>query len=180
MTGASGHTTLIAVAAVSSVVFLAVAGFLVTTVSSEQTRQDELQEQIVRLREIVERPIRKVEEVNREFKEIQGSIPTGELSEIDIFRALENLASQPDLDFSDVSLELDSLLPRRTVGGAQYRVLSFTMKVAGDFDSVWSFVQAMDNGETAFKTLVVDELTLNLGAESRATVSFTIYTLPST
>ena len=65
---------------------------------------------------------------------------------------------------------------QQMVGNTEFRVLSFSITVSGDPESVWDLVQKLDHGETPFRTLVLGTTSLTLGGVSNATMDFKIYT----
>ena len=171
------HTVLVVGVSGSVALFLVIAGFLVVTYLGEISRQAEIQERIDRFGDITRGAQSRAEEVQAEFQAIQEGFPSAELSETYVFRTMLELVSESGLTISK-DLELTNEDARKKVGKTDYRVLSFSMGVSGDPESVWTLVQALDMGETPFSTLVLGEVSLNLGGGSSASMEFDIFTLP--
>ena len=161
-------------AAVGIVAFVAVLGFLGASYRSEQVNQDQLRAQLARFREIAARPTRRLEEVRQEFDAVQRGFPTADLTDIDVFRTMQDLVSKMRLQASGLRQTLE--VPRKQVGNAEYRVLSFSMSVSGNPRTVTELVEAMDKGTTPFKTLVLKTVRVAGGSTS---LEFDIFTLPA-
>ena len=153
----------------------AVLGFSYFGKVSEQPDLRTTRDQWARIvaRSSVEEDIREKE---AELQALQESIPSADLTEIDVFQTMWDLADQVRLNPADVEPKLTGEVASQKVGNSAYRVLSFSMKVSGDVDQVRDFVQILDNGETPFTTLALDKTSFSLGEPSNATMDFKIYT----
>ena len=168
------NKVVVGAAAVGVVAFVAVLGFLGTIYRSEQADQDDLRGQLAKFREIAARPTRGLKEVRQEFDAVQKGFPTADLTDIDVFRTMQELVSSMRLEAS--VLQQTGEVPRKRVGNAEYRVLSFSMSISGDPRTVMEMVEAMDQGTTPFKTLVLKTVRVTGGS---ANLEFDIFTLPA-
>lgn len=167
------NKVVVGAAAVGIAAFVGVLGFLGSSYRSEQAIQEDLRGQLVRFREIVARPTRGLKEVRQEFDAVQKGFPTADLNDIDVFRTMQTLVLDMRLEAS--GLKQTREVPREKVGNAEYRVLSFSMTVTGDARTVTELVEAMDQGTTPFKTLVLKTVRITEGS---ASLDFDIFTLP--
>jgi len=165
---------MVAAATGGVVLLVAILGFLSSSYRSEQTAQDELRVQLARFREIAARPTRGLEGVRQEFDAVQKGFPTADLTDIDVFRTMQDLVSEMRLQASGLNQTREE--PRKRVGNAEYRVLSFSMSITGDSRAVRELVDAMDQGTTPFKTLVLRAVRVTGG---KASLEFDIFTLPA-
>lgn len=158
--------------------FLALYAFLGFSYFQEQARLADLIETKDRLSAIAGRESarERINELEAELQAIRDGIPPSDLQEIDVFSTLSDLALQLGLEH-DLELLLETA--REKVGDTDYRVLTFSMSVAGEYDRVWELVQMMDNGGTPYKTLVVNKTSLIATNPSNATLYFKIYTRPA-
>ena len=164
---------------VSVVLFIAVVSALVVNRTVEIADQQRLVEDIDRLTRITQTAATRTGEVEAQFEAVQQSFPSPELRETDVFKAMRELLAETDLNVDAVTLALVSDIPRQTVGSTEYRVMSFGMRVGGDFDRVWELIRRLDQGEGPFRTLVLDKVKFTLGDSSAADLEFKIYTLPA-
>ena len=161
------------------VVFLATAVFLLVSGQGEATAQDEFRARIGRLSGISAGAATRAGEIEREFQEIQESFPPPDLRETDVFKAMRQLVIDTGLDVNTSTIELKSDVPRQAVGSTEYRVMTFSMSVLGEFDEVWAFIQKLDQGQGPFATLVLGEVSFSLADSSAADMAFQLYTLPT-
>ena len=173
------NTIAVGVALVAAIGFVAIVGFLVTSYRSEKSKQDELQVQLQKFREIVERPTSRLADLEREFDTVRQGFPSAELNKIEVFRTFQDLVFDFGLQPSSISLRQTGEVPNRKVGNSEYRVISFSLQVKGASDPVLSLVQALDQGETPFKTLVLGTVSVTVGPPTNATITFEIFTLPA-
>ena len=143
------------------------------------SQQSPLRERISRQGSIAAGAQSRAAEVEAEFQAIQEGIPPTQLTEIDIFRAMRELASEMGLNAESLGIELKGETAQKQAASAQYRTLSFSVTVSGDYEPVSAFVQRLDQGQTRFKTLVLDQTSLVLGKTGSANMTFTIYTRPA-
>ncbi len=153
-------------------------GYLVFSYAGELPKQTDLTEQAQRQARIASSgtTLERLQAAEAEFKTIQDSIPPSTLREIDVFKAMWDLATEIGLDPNDVDIGLTSESPSETVGNTQYRTLIFTLTATGEPDAVWELVQRLDQGETTFKTLVLNSTNMVLGGSGKADLNLTIYT----
>jgi hypothetical protein len=163
---------------VPTLVFLAAVFFLVNSYFAETSKQVEIQDQFNRLAGITAGAQSRADEIEAEFEAIQDGLPPPDLKETDVFRALREVATEFGIDIASVNIALKSDTASRQVGSTRYRVLTLTMGIGGQFDDVWTFIQALDNGQGPYPTLILDKLSFTQGATSTATLDFSIYTLP--
>ena len=164
---------------VSVVLFLAVVSALFVNRAVEIADQQRLVKQIADLSRISQTAATRAGEVEEQFNAVQQSFPSPELQETDVFKAVRELVAETGLNVDAVTLTLASDVPRQTVGGTEYRVMTFSMKVGGDFDRVWDLIRRLDQGEGPFRTLVLDKAKFTFGRSSAADLEFKIYTLPT-
>ena len=164
--------------AVPLVLFVLAYGYLLFSYAGELPKQTELTEQAQRQARIASSgtTLERLQAAEAEFKTIQNSIPPSTLREIDVFKAMWDLATEIGLDPNDVDIGLTSESPSQTVGNTQYRTLVFTLTARGDPEAVWELVQRLDQGETSFKTLVLNSTNMVLGGDGKADLNLTIYT----
>ena len=160
------------------VLFILAYGYLIFSYAQELPKQTELAEQAQRQARIASSgtTLERLRAAEAEFKAIRDSIPPSTLREIDVFRAMWDLATEVGLNPNNVDIGLTSESPRQKVGNTDYRTLVFTLTATGDPDAVWELVQRLDRGETSFKTLVLNSTILVLGGSGRADLNLTIYT----
>ena len=175
---ASAHSTLVVATGVPAALFALIAAFLYVGWRAELAEHTNLEDQTNQFRAITQRSQSRGEEVEAEFRRVQEGLPSPDLSEIDVFRTVRELVSDMGLDIAAVNLELKSDVPSKKVGKTNYRVLTFDLAVSGDRDGVWDVIQALDNGETPLRTLILNKVSLTLGESSKANMEFVIYTLP--
>lgn len=164
---------------VSVVLFIAVVSALVVNRAVEISDQQDMAKQIVNFRRISETAATRAEGVEAQFDAVQQSFPSAELRETDVFKAVRELVAATGLNVNTVNLTLTSDNAKEKVGSTEYRVMTFSMKVGGDFDRVWDLIQRLDQGEGPFRTLVLDKTKFTLGRSSAAELVFKIYTLPA-
>ena len=163
------------------IIFLLVYGVLLLSYMSDRSELSDLRarSQSSRLIDIAgsDRTRLQIVLAEEEFAAIQESIPSGDLTEIDIFRTLRILASEIGLEASDVSIEIKGTVPQKKVGDTTYKEISIKMTASGPSDEVSALAEKLDQGETPFKTLVLDKLSLSFsGRTSTANMDFRIYT----
>ena len=159
-------------------VFVLMTGFLLLEYQSQTAEQADLEEQIRKFSEIARRSQTRTGDTAVEFRSVQDAFPSRDLTEIDVFRTMRGLAEGLGLDVNQLVIEEISDVASLQKGKLTYRVISFRMTTAGKFDRVLSLVQALDQGRTAYKTLVLEKLDMTLGEQSSATIEFKIYGLP--
>ena len=174
----SDHGLLVAAVGAPIAVFALIAAVLLVEYRSQTAEQKDLEEQIRNFSEIARRSQTRTGDTEAEFAAIQDAFPSGDLTEIDVFRTMRGLAEGLGLDINQMTIEQISDVPSAKKGKLTYRVISFRMTTAGKFDRVLSLVHALDQGRTAYKTLVLDKLDMTVGEESSATMEFKIYGLP--
>lgn len=164
--------------AVPVILFALAYGYLLFTYTGELSKQTELTEQAQRQARIASSgaTVERLQAAEAQFLAIQNSIPPSTLREIDVFRAMWDLASRVGLEPNDVAIGLASESPREKVGNTQYRTLVFTVTATGDPEAVWKLVQRLDRGETSFKTLILNSTNIVLGGSGKAVLNLTIYT----
>ena len=164
--------------AVPLVLFVLAYGYLIFSYTQELPKQTHLAEQAQRQARIASSgtTLERLRAAEAEFKAIRDSIPPSTLREIDVFRAMWDLATEVGLDPNNVDIGLTSESPRQKVGNTDYRTLVFTLTATGDPDAVWELVQRLDRGETSFKTLVLNSTNMVLGGSGKADLNLTIYT----
>lgn len=165
--------------AVYAVVFLAGAAFLIVGNGAELSAQNEFRERINRLSGISAGAATRAGEIVQEFQAIQESFPSPDLRETDVFKAMRQLVIDTGLDVNTSTIELNSDVARQAVGSTEYRVMTFSMSVLGEFDEVWAFIQRLDQGEGPFATLVLGNVSFSLSDSSAADLEFQLYTLPA-
>ena len=175
---ASVHLYL-AVGMVVFVVLFIVVSTLVVNRTLEISAQQRLVEQIADLTRISTTAASRTGEVEEQFEVVQQSFPPPELQETDVFKAVRGLVAETGLNADAVTLALVSDVARQVVGSTEYRVMTFGMKVGGDFDRVWNLIRRLDQGEGPFRTLVLNKVKFTLGPSSAADLEFKIYTLPA-
>jgi len=160
------------------VLFVAVCAVLGFSYFGKVSQQSALMTQRDQWASIVARSsvVEDLSEKEAELQALQASIPSADLTEIDVFQAMWDLADQVRLNKADVEPKLTGEVASQKVGNSAYRVLSFSMNVSGDFDRVREFVQLLDNGETLYKTLALGTTSFGLGEPGNATMEFKIYT----
>ena len=160
------------------ILFVLAYGYLLYSYSGELPKQTKLAEQAQKQARIASSgtTLERLQAAEAEFQTIQDSIPPSTLREIDVFRAMWDLAAEIGLDPNDVDIGLTSESPKQKVGSAEYRTLVFTLNASGDAEPVWALVQKLDRGETSFRTLVLNSTNMTLGGSGRAALNFTIYT----
>ena len=173
------NTIMLAVALAATITIVAIVGFLVTSYLSEKSDQDALQVQLQKFREIVARPTSRLAELQEEFDLVRQGFPSAELTEIDVFRAFQELAFDFGLEPSRVELQQTGNVPKKKIGNSEYRVISFALQVDGKSDLVSSLLQALDQGETRFKTLVLGDVSVSGADDLSASIKFDIFTLPA-
>ena len=159
--------------------FISIYGLFVYNYVGQLEERDQLSVQHDQLAGIAERSsaLERLAERAAEFQAIQDSIPSADLREVDVFRAMWDLAEEVGLDPSaSVSPGLTGEKATERVGNTDYRVLSFSLDVTGDPDAVSEFVRRLDQGETPYGTLVLDKATFIFGETSRVSLSLKIYT----
>ena len=163
------------------ILFLLVYGVLLISYLSERGELADLRErsQSSRLIDIAgsDRTRQQVVLAKEEFDAIQEGIPPVDLTEIDIFRTLRTLATEIGLKASEVSIDLEGTATQKKVGNTTYKEFSINITASGPSDAVSALVEKLDQGETPFKTLVLDKLNLTFsGRTSAANIDFKIYT----
>ena len=164
--------------AVPLILFILAYGYLLFSYTQELPKQTDLAEKAQRQARIASSgtTLERLQAAEAEFKAIRDSIPPSTLREIDVFRAMWDLAAEVGLDPRDVDIGLTSESPRQRVGNTDYRTLVFTLTATGDPEAVWELVQRLDRGETSFKTLVLNSTNMVLGGSGKADLNLTIYT----
>ena len=160
------------------VVLLSAATVLVLGTGAERTAQAEAQESIERLSGISTGAASRAGEIQEGFETVQAAFPPRDLQETDVFRAMRSLIVETDLDVSNTTIELKSDVARRLVGTTEYRVMTFTMRVLGNSDDVWAFIQRLDRGEGPYGTLILSSAFFSLSGRSTADLEFQLYMLP--
>ena len=163
------------------ILFLLVYGVLLISYLSKRGELSDLRErsQSSRLIDIAgsDRTRQQIALAKEEFEAIQEGIPPGDLTEIDIFRTLRILASEIGFKTSEVSIDLQGTVPQKKVGNTTFKEFSIHMTASGTSDEISTLVEKLDQGETPFKTLVLDKLNLSFsGRTSTANMDFKIYT----
>jgi len=160
------------------ILFVLAYGYLLFSYTGELSKQTELTEQAQRQARIASSgtTLERLQAAEAEFQATQDSIPPSTLREIDVFRAMWDLAAEVGLNPNDVDIGLASESPRQKIGNTEYRTLVFTLSATGDPDAVWELVQRLDRGETSFKTLVLNSTNMVLGGSGKAILNLTIYT----
>ena len=175
----SENTIAFGAVVVAAIALAGIAGFLVTSLLSEKSEQDALEVQVQKFREIVARPTSRLAELQQELDLVRRGFPSAELTEIDVFRAFQELAFDFGLKPSSLELRQTGQVPKKKVGNSEYRVISFSLQLGGASDPVWSLLQALDQGRTPFKTLVLGEVSVTEGKKMSASIVFDIFTLPA-
>ena len=173
------NTIAMGVVLVVTIAFLAIAGFLVVSIRSESSEQDRLQVQLQQFRDIVAKPTSRLAELQAELDSVRQGFPSAELTEIDVFRTFEELAFDFGLEPSGVELQQTGQEATKKVGNSEYRVISFSLRVVGSSDLVLSLLEALDQGKTPFKTLVLGPVSVDGVGTTNANLTFDIFTLPA-
>ena len=160
-----------------AVVLLSAAAILVLGAGAERAAQAEARENIERLSGISTGAASRASEIEAEFQAIREAFPPPDLQETDVFRAMRSLVIETGLDVANTTIELKADLPRQVVGTTEYRVMTFTLSVLGDFDDVWGFIQRLDRGEGPYRTLILTSATFSLSDTSTADLEFKLYVL---
>lgn len=136
--------------------------------------RDEAKDVIQRTTNVTTGARTRVEQIEAEYKAAQNTVPSADLQEIDVFRAVRRLAGKVGLDTSQVTPSYKGT-GTLTVNNTTFKTHSFTVEASGDGDSVWEFVQAMDGGDPLYETVEVDLTEMSLGETGRAKIEFTVY-----
>ena len=174
----SENTIAFGAVVVAAIALAGIAGVLVTSLLSEKSEQDALEVQVQKFREIVARPTSRLAELQQELDLVRGGFPSADLTEIDVFRAFDELAFDFGIEPSNVELRQTGQSSKK-IGDSEYRVISFALNIDGTSDPVWSMVQALDQGKTPFKTLVLGKVSFTVGKTMSASLLFDIFTLPA-
>jgi hypothetical protein len=160
------------------IIFVLAYGYFIYGTIGELPKQADLADQAERQARIASSgtTLERLQAAEAEFQTIQDSIPPSTLREIDVFRAMWDLAAEVGLDPAKVEIGLTSESPKQKVGNTQYRTLVFTLNASGDPEPVWALVQRLDRGETSFRTLVLNSTDITLSGSGKASLNFTIYT----
>ena len=160
------------------IVLIAAIVILISATVAERTAQEEARESISRLSGISTGAASRAGEIEAEFQGVREAFPPLDIQETNVFRAMRSLVVETGLDVANTTIELTADLPRLVVGTTEYRVMTFTMSVQGDFDDVWSFIQRLDQGEGPYGTLVLSNASFSLSEVSTANLEFKLYVLP--
>ena len=171
----SDHGLLLAAVGAPIAVFVLITGVLLVEYRSQKSEQQDLEEQIRKFSEIARRSQTRTGDTEAQFRDIQDAFPPSDLTEIDVFRTMRGLAEGLGLDVNSMTIEQISDVPSAQKAKLTYRVISFRLTTSGKFDRVLSLVHALDQGRTAYTTLVLDNLDMTMGEESTATMDFKIY-----
>jgi len=120
-------------------------------------KQEDLQEQINKLRIVVSKPLPSPEKLNAEYDEVNRSLSPLEVP--DAIKILVGIAEESGINVDPASGKFNVPPPggtvKQTVGGGTYQVLPFkNIRVQGDHDSVMAFISDLDSGKT-MKTMVL-------------------------
>ena len=159
------------------VVFLAAAAVLVSGAGAEQADQEKARETIERLSGISTGAASRASEIEAEFQAIRDAFPPPDLRETDVFRAMRALVAEAGLDVAKTTIELKADVARQVVGSTEYRAMTFSMSVLGDFDDVWALIQRLDQGEGPYRTLILTSAAFSLSDSSTASLEFQLYML---
>ncbi len=150
-------------------------GFVIVSAGQSKEAKTAL---LARQQAIVRSAAGRAQEVEAQYKTLQGNIPSAGLQEIDVYRYMLDLATRApfELDEKDVTIAFSGEA-RQQIGKEQYRALSFLLTVKGDQDKVLALVQRLDQGMTRYQTLVLDKTSLRFGEEgNNAAMNFIIFT----
>ena len=161
------------------VLFLSAVAILVSGAGAERAVQEEFRESITRLIGISSGAATRAGEIEVQFQGVREAFPPPDLQETDVFRAMRSLVVETGLDVANTTMELKADVARQVVGSTEYRVMTFSMGVLGDFEDVWDLVQRLDQGEGPYGTLVLTSATFSLSDVSTADLEFKLYVLPA-
>ena len=165
-------------AALYAVVFLSAAAVLVWGTGAERAEQQGFRESIQRLSGISTGAASRAGGIEEAFQVVREAFPPPDLQETDVFRAMRSLVAETGMDVADATMELKADVPRQVVGSTEYRVMTFSIGVQGDFDDIWAFIQRLDQGDGPYGTLILSSATFSLSDPSTAELEFKLYMLP--
>ena len=116
----------------------------------QNSKQKELDRQILQLDTVLARPLGSAEEVQQKYDEVNRLLAP--MSDSDAIAMLVSIAEQSGIDISDESGKLripSAAFSQEKIGGNTYQLMCFrNVYVQGSYDNVMAFISNLDSGAT--------------------------------
>lgn len=147
----------------------------------QQRDRDSLDEQLDQLRSLVASPVVISEELKENYDEALEAVkPEPELETGDVVLDILSIATDNGFDITqDVTITSNDAPRSENIGGTNYQVLTFELKVSGESNRVTDFVSDVDSTLVLQKIpLVIEDLDIDIASDTiAATLHFGVYVL---